>query len=108
MKGITTNADSLDWQPARAYPEGTEEKVLSAGDKSVPRSVLLKLPPGWNMKAHSHVFTELHYILEGEYTSRDETYPKGTLRVIPQGVEHGPFTTAIGAVILVTWCKGYE
>ena len=57
------------------------------------------------MDTHSHVYTELHYVLQGEYESQDEKYASGTYRVIPKEVKHGPFTTKTGAIILVTWCE---
>ncbi|MEW5993617.1 MAG: cupin domain-containing protein [Candidatus Zixiibacteriota bacterium] len=108
MNAVTINANDLNWQPAEAYPAGAEEKVLSVGGTMAPRTILLRIPPGWSMEAHSHVFTELHYVLEGEYESQGETYPSGSYRVIPKEVEHGPFTTDTGAVILVTWCELYK
>lgn len=108
MNAVTVNANDLNWQPAETYPAGAEQKVLSVGGVMAPRTILLKLPPGWDMKAHSHVFTELHYVLEGEYESLGETYRQGIFRVIPKEVEHGPFTTQEGAIILVTWCEMYK
>jgi anti-sigma factor ChrR (cupin superfamily) len=105
MNAVTINANDLEWRPAKSYPKGTEEKVLSTGGTVAPRTILLKIPVGWRMDAHSHVYTELHYVLEGEYESQGEKFPSGTFRVIPKEVEHGPFITKTGAVIFVTWCE---
>jgi len=44
-------------------------------------------------------------LLEGQYESQGEVYPAGTFRLIPEEVEHGPFTAKTGAVIMITWCK---
>lgn len=104
MNAVTVNANSLEWHAAEEYPSGAEEKVLSVGGDMAPRTILLKLPPGWVMDSHSHRFTELHYVLEGEYESQGEKYPSGTFRVIPKEVEHGPFSTKTGAIIMVVWC----
>ena len=108
MNAISINTNDLEWSAAGVYPTGAEEKVLSVGGGMAPRTILLKLPPGWKMDGHSHRFTELHYVLEGEYESQEEKYPSGTFRVIPKEVEHGPFSTKTGAVIMVTWCSLVE
>jgi quercetin dioxygenase-like cupin family protein len=59
------------------------------------------MQPGWMMNAHSHVHTEIHYVVEGDYESQDKVYPAGSLRIIPAHTDHGPFTTLGGAVVLV-------
>lgn len=105
MNAVSINANDLKWSSAAEYATGAEEKVLSVGGGMAPRTILLKLPPGWAMDSHSHRFTELHYVLEGEYESQGKKYPSGTFRVIPGEVEHGPFSTKTGAVIMVTWCS---
>jgi len=104
MDALSVNINDIKWIPAEEYPAGTEKKVLSAGDSTSPRTILLKLPPGWLMDSHSHRFTELHYILEGEYESQGKKYSSGTFRLIPGEVEHGPFSTKSGAIIMVVWC----
>lgn len=98
----------MKWQAAEGYSAGAEEKVLSVGGGMAPRTILLKIPSGWSMDAHSHIYTELHYVLEGKYESEGETYQSGTFRVIPKEVEHGPFTSKTGAIILITWCSLQE
>ena len=108
MNAVSVNANDLKWRAAENYPVGAEEKVLSVGGGIAPRTILLRLPPGWIMESHSHRFTELHYVLEGEYESQGERYPTGTFRVIPKEVEHGPFSTEKGAVIMVVWCSLQE
>jgi len=105
MKAITVNINDLEWKGAAAYSKGTEEKILSMGGSIAPRVTMLKLRPGWRMESHSHRFTELHYVLEGQIESEGQIHPAGTFRVIPKEVEHGPFSSEKGAVVLVIWCS---
>jgi len=105
MKAISVNVNDLKWIGAAEYPTGTEEKVLSMGGSIAPRAILLKLLPGWKMDNHSHRFTELHYVLEGQVESQGQKYPAGTFRVIPKEVDHGPFGSETGAIVLVIWCS---
>ena len=105
MKELITKTAELDWEAAKDYQTGTERKVLRQGDKGEPRTVLLKLPPGFEMTAHSHLYTEHHYVLEGRYESQGTEFPAGTYRVIPRHKNHGPFTSATGAVVLIIWAE---
>jgi anti-sigma factor ChrR (cupin superfamily) len=98
-------ADDLEWRSAEGYATGAQAKVLNVGDSVAPRAILLKIPPGWRMDVHSHIYTEIHYVIEGEYESQGEIYPVGTYCIIPKQVKHGPFSTKKGAVLLVTWCN---
>lgn len=104
MKAISVNVNDLKWGGASEYPTGTQEKVLSVGGSIAPRVTMLRLAPGWKMDSHSHRFTELHYVLEGQVESQGQKYPAGTFRVIPKEVEHGPFGSETGAIVLVIWC----
>ncbi len=108
MKAVSVNINELKWNEAVEYPTGTEEKVLSVGGSIAPRTIMLKLPPGWKMDGHSHRYTELHYVLEGQIESQGQKYPAGTFRVIPKAVEHGPFGSETGAIVLVVWCSLIE
>ena len=105
MNPISLNINDLKWQPASGYAPGVEEKVLSVGGTIAPRVIMLKIPPAWKMEGHSHRFTELHYVLEGQIESQGKKYPAGTFRVIPKATEHGPFSSETGALVLVIWCS---
>ncbi len=105
MNSVCIDVNGLKWQPAGGYGMGAEERVLSVGGSMAPRTILLKIPPGWRMEAHSHLNTELHYILQGEYESQGKTYQAGTFCVIPKEVKHGAYSTKTGATIMVTWCN---
>jgi anti-sigma factor ChrR (cupin superfamily) len=96
-------APDLPWERAEGYPEGTEWKVLRSDAKGKPRAVLLRLPPGFEMRSHSHVDPEHHYVLAGEYHSLGERFGPGTYRRIPPHADHGPFRSTNGAEILVIW-----
>jgi anti-sigma factor ChrR (cupin superfamily) len=104
MNAVSINVSDVEWQPALEYPGEAEAKLLSAGGDMTPRTILLRIPPGWRMDRHSHRYTELHYVLAGEYESDGDTFSTGTFRMIPKEVEHGPFVTKQGATILVIWC----
>lgn len=104
MNAVNVNVNEMDWQPAMSYPGDAEEKVLSEGGMFTPRTILLRIPPGWSMDRHSHRNTELHFVMEGSYESEEEVHSTGTFRLIPKKIEHGPFSSRDGAVILVVWC----
>jgi anti-sigma factor ChrR (cupin superfamily) len=108
MNVVDINAAEMKWEPALTYPGNAEQKVLSGGGSVAPRTILLKIPPGWRMDRHSHQHTELHFVLDGEYRCENLTYRAGSFRMIPASVEHGPFSTEEGATILVIWCRKPE
>lgn len=101
MEEITFNYEHLPWVEAKGYPDGTQIKVLR--DENGARTFLLKLPGGFKVESHSHLTTEQHFVLEGEYESGGHKYKKGTYRLIPAEATHGPFTSKHGATILVIW-----
>ena len=105
MKAVSVHVNDLEWSGVGEYPEGTEGKVLSMGGTIAPRTILLKLAPGWEMESHSHRFTELHYVLEGQVESQGQKYPAGSFGVLANGCEHGPFSSETGAIVLVIWCS---
>jgi anti-sigma factor ChrR (cupin superfamily) len=91
----------MDWEDAIAYPSGTQRKVLRK--KTSPITMLLRMPPGFQMDAHCHTTTEQHFVLEGEYISEGKSYGPGTYRLVPAGATHGPFTSEKGAEVLVVY-----
>lgn len=104
MKDVILNVEQMHWEPAVGYPEGVEQKVLSTGEGVVPKTLLLRLPPGFRMENHSHRYVEQHFVLDGQYESGGHKHLRGTFRVIPSESQHGPFTSETGAVVLVSWC----
>lgn len=103
MQEAVLKTSELAWEAAPGYPAGTYWKVLRRGNEGEPKAVLLKLPAGFDMPAHSHVFVEHHYVISGEYESQGERFPAGSYRVIPKHEDHGPFRSEQGAEVLVMW-----
>ena len=103
MKEIIAKAFEIEWDAASGYPAGTQWKVLRRGSQGEPRTILLKLAPGFEMAPHSHIYAEHHYVLSGEYESQGERFLPGTYRVIAKHMNHGPFRSATGAELLVLW-----
>ena len=103
MNEMACNTHEMEWQKAHQFPPGAYVKVLRDGEDSKAWTILLKLPPNWRMNAHTHMETEEHYVLEGEYVMNGRSYPAGGYHLIPPKTPHGPFYSRSGAVILVTW-----
>ena len=101
MKKLMNLYDDLNWENAEEYLDGTKRKILR--DDKYGRTILLKLPKGFLMAPHSHIITEQHFVLEGEYISQGESYPKGSYQIFSAGDDHGPFESKDGALILVIW-----
>jgi len=101
MERLMNLFDDLNWVEANEYAEGTQKKVLRDSDDG--RTVLLKLPAGFKMLPHSHVITEQHFVIEGEYQSNGNEIPAGSYQIFYPGDEHGPFESKNGALVLVIW-----
>ena len=103
MNEITRNTHEMEWQEAEQFPPGAYVKVLRDGEDSNAWTLLLKLPSNWMMDTHTHMETEEHYVLEGEYEMNGRSYPAGSYHLIPQGTPHGPLFSISGAIVLVSW-----
>jgi len=101
MPEITRDTNQMAWEDATSYPSGTERKVLR--EEGGIRVILLKLPPGFRMNEHTHIFGEQHFVLEGEYETAGKSFGPGTFQYIPAHTNHGPYTSEAGAVVLVIW-----
>jgi anti-sigma factor ChrR (cupin superfamily) len=101
--GIVVKTQEMPWEDAPRYGQGAKQKILRQGAGRGMTTLLLKLPAGFAMGAHSHTTVEHHYVLEGEYEVAGKYYPASTYQLIPKGTTHGPFRSAKGAVVLVIW-----
>ncbi len=101
MKDLMNLYDDMNWTDAAEYANGTRRKVLR--DENGKRTVLLQLPAGFFMAPHSHITTEQHFVLKGEYSSDGKNYPEGSYQLFASGDEHGPFESKNGALVLVIW-----
>lgn len=101
MKEIVNLYDDSGWQDAEEYPSSTKMKVLR--DEDGAKTILLKLPEKFYLPAHSHITTEQHFIISGEYKSEGKTYGQGTYQIFQPHENHGPFESEKGALILVVW-----
>jgi anti-sigma factor ChrR (cupin superfamily) len=101
MIKISDIYDQLGWKQAKGYPRGTRIKTLR--DEGNAKTILLKLPKGFYIDSHCHVTSEQHFVIQGTYENDRKTYRSGAYQLIPAGVDHGPFESKTGAVILVIW-----
>ena len=101
MKKLINLFEDSNWEVANGYPKGTKRKVLR--DEDNKRTILLKLPKGFMMNAHSHITAEQHFVVEGSYSSDGENYPVGSYQIFSAHDEHGPFISENGALILIIW-----
>ena len=102
MVDMIVNCNDLNWQDAgKAYPPDTKIKVLREDEGG--KTIILKMPKGFRMEAHTHIQNEQHFILNGQYEINGQIYNEGTYQLIKADMTHGPFTSQTGAEILVIW-----
>jgi len=101
MRNMMNLYNDVNWEDATEYASGTKEKVLR--DENSAKTVLLKLPKGFHVDSYCPITTEQHFVLEGEYNSKDDSYPAGSYQIFHAHETDGPFESANGALILVVW-----
>ena len=101
MKEIIAKAFEIEWDAASGYPAGTQWKVLRRGSQGEPKTILLKLAPGFEIASHSHMYIEHHYVLNGEYESQGERFPPEQDGSDGQSAAHGSHIVEENVVIFV-------
>jgi anti-sigma factor ChrR (cupin superfamily) len=101
MVTSTNLFEETEWQDATEYHASAKKKVLR--DQDGTRTILLKLPQGFYMAAHSHISAEQHILLRGEYISDGKVYRPGAYQKFDAHEEHGPFESRSGALVIVIW-----
>ena len=101
MQKVFNIYDEFHWEEVNGYPKGTRAKTLR--DDGIAKTILLKLPKGFYLDSHTHVTTEQHFVIQGEYESDGKVYSSGCYQLIPAHIDHGPFESKNGAIVLVVW-----
>ncbi len=101
--GTQLNTNEMVWESTPSVLHGAEGKVLRDGTQDGTWTVLLRLPPGWEIRDHRHTSTEERFVLAGEYTIDGVRCGAGTYQMIPAGEAHERATSAFGCELLVRW-----
>lgn len=93
-----------EWRPVQGMPDGIWELILYQEDDSGTYSRLLRVAPEFagSGKPLKHDFDEVVYIIKGGLIDSltGQVYPEGTVACFPQGLEHGPHTAPVGALLI--------
>lgn len=93
------------WEPVPGYPEGIDQKVLSGSldepNRKGMRTRLLRFQPGIaTTEPFEHEYWEEVFQLTGSLTVGGQTFGPMTYAVRPPHVQHGPFSSGEGCVLL--------
>jgi len=93
-----------EWKPVRGVPKGLWEIILYRDSKSGTYSRLLRVDPEFPgiEEILQHEFDEVVYIINGGLIDSvtGKVYPAGTVAFFPEGLEHGPHTAPVGALLI--------
>ena len=92
------------WQPVSGLPKGASEIILYRDEDSGTYCRLLRVEPDFpgSEKSLKHDFDEVVYIIRGGLVDSvtGEVYQAGTVAFFPKGLEHGPHTAPVGALMI--------
>ena len=93
-----------EWKPVPGMPKGLWEIILHRDNESGTYSRLLRLDPEFpgSRETLRHDFDEVVYIINGGLIDSltGKVYPAGTVAFFPEGLEHGPHTAPVGALLI--------
>jgi hypothetical protein len=94
-----------EWRPAGGGVGGIWEKILSRDPETGDYTRLMRFEPGADSSPNgtlTHDFWEEVYILKGDLTDLrlGETFTAGMYACRPPGMEHGPWNSENGVLML--------
>jgi hypothetical protein len=88
-----SHVDDIEWTEVRVETDGTRRRSVWNRfiEMSPERSVMYtRYDPGFVLARHSHVSTEVIFVVEGDMMVGDHHCPKGTCIVLDAGTMFGP------------------
>jgi quercetin dioxygenase-like cupin family protein len=99
MEMVFAHADDLEWVDG-PYPK-TTMKIFPSAPESGMYTILLRVPAGAVLERHEEPLNEVSYVLSGTVNLDGKLCREGSYVCTPAGMEHGPFTTDEGCLLLV-------
>jgi ChrR Cupin-like domain len=103
MEEIALNTREMTWEKLPEFPGNVNVMTLREEPAQGIKTVLVHLGAGGRISPHSHLGAVQHFVLEGEYASRDKTFPAGMFRLIPPHADMPPISTEQGATVLMIY-----
>ncbi len=100
MEPKTIHTGGLAWEELTGFPGEGQVKLLRDEGGSNARTMLIRIHAGGEITPHAHVAPVQHYVLDGEYESKGNSYSAGTYRLLPGHANVAPISTQNGATIL--------
>lgn len=96
---------TADWRPAGGDAPGIWEKILARDEATGDYTRLMRFEPGADSSVNgtlTHDFWEEVYIVEGDLTDLrlGETFTAGMYACRPPGMEHGPWRSKEGVLMV--------
>lgn len=82
--------------------EGVDLRYLLVDEARDRQTVLVRMRPGAVYPVHGHGSTEECYVVEGDLIDGDVHMRTGDYSRYEEGTSHGPLTTRMGCLLLVT------
>jgi len=103
MEEVIRNTSQMQWEPLRSFPGTSEVKDLREERKRGAKTMLVRLPAGGHVAPHTHAGVVQHYVLEGEYKSKGQTFTAGTYRLLPEHADVPPISSERGVTLLIIY-----
>ena len=107
---LAKSARDIDWHASGSLPPGTEYHLLYEDAKTHAVELLVRMPDGYALPAHSHAHDETIYVVKGRlvlgFGARTETVAAGGYAVIPAGTVFTMKVAAFGGAQLVAAFNG--
>lgn len=94
---------SLPWQHFDSFPGRLEVKVLRDDTGGGGRTLLVRIPAGGEIPAHSHLGVVQYYLIEGDCEKDGQDYPAVTYGMLPVHADVSPIRSRDGAVLLLIY-----
>ena len=109
MALIVRHIDDVPWQEGRRvrYGDRTSSVWNKIMDYTDDRTVAYtRYDPGMMLARHSHHADEVIFIVEGEVTVGDQSWPAGTIAILEKGTYFGPLVAGPQGAILFEMFAG--
>lgn len=93
----------IPWNDQGGYPEGIEIKTLRDDSACGARTLLVRILPNGELRAHAHRGVVQRYILEERCEVDGEEFPTGSYSLLPRHANIPRTTSKDGATLLLIY-----